>query len=161
MRPPCGACDPGGNGIIDTCEWCPADLDGNGEVGPFDLALLLGAWGPCLAGCPEDLNGDCDVGVFDLAILLGCWGPCPCSAQAQWNGGPDGSGKLRFALGGGNGCLSLEEAVQMPGYEDIGEFIEWVLSEVPPEVVYQSGSVPAVAAGALALLMTEAIRSFR
>ena len=24
-----------------------ADLDGNGQVGPFDLALLLGAWGLC------------------------------------------------------------------------------------------------------------------
>lgn len=27
--PVCGACDPGGNGIIDTCEDCPPALDGN------------------------------------------------------------------------------------------------------------------------------------
>lgn len=26
---------------------CPADFDGDGMVGPFDLAQLLGAWGPC------------------------------------------------------------------------------------------------------------------
>ncbi|MCH8969987.1 MAG: hypothetical protein IIA66_12835, partial [Planctomycetes bacterium] len=52
------------------------DLDGNCNVGPFDLALLLGNWGPCADcdDCPADLNGDCDVGAFDLAILLGNWG---------------------------------------------------------------------------------------
>lgn len=26
---------------------CPADLDGDGTVGPADLAILLGNWGPC------------------------------------------------------------------------------------------------------------------
>ncbi|MCH8880088.1 MAG: FG-GAP repeat protein [Planctomycetes bacterium] len=134
---PCGTCDPGGNGIIDTCEACPADFDGDGDVDAADLAELLGAWGPCPGGCQEDLSLDCVVGAFDLAILLGCWGSCPCSAQAQWNGGPDKLGALRFALGGGPGCLSLEDVVQMMGYADIGEFIEWVLSEVPPEWVYQ------------------------
>ncbi|MEE9212070.1 MAG: hypothetical protein V3U29_05395 [Phycisphaeraceae bacterium] len=55
---------------------CPADFDGSGDVGAFDLAILLGAWGPC-HGCPTDLSGDGDVGAFDLAILLGAWGPCP------------------------------------------------------------------------------------
>ncbi len=54
---------------------CPADLDGDGQVGPFDLALLLGNWGPC-AGCPADLDSDGQVGPFDLALLLGSWGPC-------------------------------------------------------------------------------------
>ncbi|MCH8912779.1 MAG: hypothetical protein IIA33_04335 [Planctomycetes bacterium] len=54
---------------------CPEDLDGNGTVGAFDLALLLGAWGPC-AGCSADINGDGTVGAFDLALLLGAWGPC-------------------------------------------------------------------------------------
>ncbi len=54
---------------------CPADLDGDGNVGAFDLAVLLGAWGPCV-GCPEDLDGDGAVGPFDLALMLGSWGPC-------------------------------------------------------------------------------------
>ncbi len=135
--PACGACDPGGNGIIDSCEDCMADFDGDGEVDAADLAALLGAWGPCPGGCPEDLSGDCEVDSFDLAILLGSWGLCPDPLTAQWNGGPDGLGALRFALGGGNGCLSLEEAVQMMGHDDVAAFIEWVLSEVPPDWVYR------------------------
>ena len=53
---------------------CP-DFDGDGGVGPFDLATLLGFWGPC-GNCPPDLNGDGVVGSFDLALLLGAWGPC-------------------------------------------------------------------------------------
>ena len=56
---------------------CPADLDGNGEVGAFDLALLLGNWGPCDGDCPADLDGSGAVGAFDLALLLGNWGDCP------------------------------------------------------------------------------------
>ncbi|MCH8852295.1 MAG: VCBS repeat-containing protein [Planctomycetes bacterium] len=52
-----------------------SDFDGDGSVGAFDLALLLGSWGPC-PGCPADLDGDGSVGAFDLALLLGSWGPC-------------------------------------------------------------------------------------
>ncbi len=47
-----------------------ADLDGDGLVGPTDLALLLGAWGG--AGV-ADLNGDGTVDASDLALLLGQW----------------------------------------------------------------------------------------
>ncbi len=54
---------------------CPADLDGDGAVGPADLAQLLGAWGPN-PGHPADLNGDGVVDAADLAQLLGAWGPC-------------------------------------------------------------------------------------
>ncbi len=50
-------------------------LDSNGEVGPFDLALLLGNWGS-YADRPEDLDGNGEFGPFDLALLLGNWGPC-------------------------------------------------------------------------------------
>ena len=55
---------------------CPADLDGDGTVGPPDLAQLLGAWGPN-PGHPADFDGDDVVGPADLAQLLGTWGPCP------------------------------------------------------------------------------------
>ena len=48
------------------------DLNGDGNVNAADLAILLGAWGPC-AGCPEDLNGDGFVDAADLAALLGAW----------------------------------------------------------------------------------------
>ena len=54
---------------------CPADFDGNGAVGPFDLAILLGNWGPNPAH-PADLNADGTVGPADLALLLGAWGVC-------------------------------------------------------------------------------------
>jgi Dockerin type I domain len=49
-----------------------ADLNGDGTVNAADLAILLGAWGPC-AGCDADLNGDGTVDAPDLAILLGAW----------------------------------------------------------------------------------------
>ncbi|MEE9212071.1 MAG: plastocyanin/azurin family copper-binding protein [Phycisphaeraceae bacterium] len=62
-------------GSIDVSLPCPADFNGDDQVGPFDLAILLGAWGPC-PGCPTDLSGDGVVGPFDLATLLGAWGPC-------------------------------------------------------------------------------------
>jgi hypothetical protein len=64
--------------LLSTCllPLSPADLDGDGVVNGFDLALLLGMWGVCpkAGACPADLNGDGTVNGFDLAILLGSWG---------------------------------------------------------------------------------------
>jgi probable HAF family extracellular repeat protein len=59
-----------------SCPIAPSDLNGDGSVGPADLAILLGSWGPCPAegDCPADLDGDGIVGAADLAILLGAWG---------------------------------------------------------------------------------------
>lgn len=69
------------DGVPDECqEGSPADLDGDGDVDGFDLAILLGNWTgalfyfPCPPHQPTDLNGDCKVDGFDLAILLGEWG---------------------------------------------------------------------------------------
>ena len=53
---------------------CPADLNGDRDVGPQDLASLLSNWGNPGTG---DLNGDGVVGPQDLAALLAAWGPCP------------------------------------------------------------------------------------
>lgn len=55
-----------------------ADLNGDGVVNGFDLALLLGQWGRCPtkgapASCDGDLDGNGIVNGFDLAILLGAW----------------------------------------------------------------------------------------
>jgi hypothetical protein len=62
------------------CGDCPTDMDGNGDTGASDLAVLLGSWGPCAPGdaceCLDD-NGDGVIGAADLAVLLGSWGPCP------------------------------------------------------------------------------------
>lgn len=54
---------------------CPIDLSKDGVVDAFDLAFLLGAWGPN-PGHQADFDGDGDVGPLDLAVLLGAWGPC-------------------------------------------------------------------------------------
>lgn len=54
--------------------FCPADIDGDGDVDASDLALVLGAW-----GSTTDLAADLDptgaVDASDLAVLLGSWGP--------------------------------------------------------------------------------------
>ena len=39
--------DPSDPPEMPQCPCAPADLDCNGSVGAFDLALLLGNWGPC------------------------------------------------------------------------------------------------------------------
>ena len=54
---------------------CFADLNGDGSVGAFDLAMLLGSWGPC-PDCPADFDGNGSVNAADLALLLGSWGTC-------------------------------------------------------------------------------------
>lgn len=59
---------------------CLEDLDDDGDVDAFDLAVLLGNWGP-YEPCPPfkvmDFDVDCDVDAANLAQLLGNWGPCP------------------------------------------------------------------------------------
>ncbi len=62
------------------CGSCPTDVDGDGLTGAFDLAFLLGSWGPCALGDPcacLDADDDGLLGPADLAVLLGAWGPCP------------------------------------------------------------------------------------
>ena len=53
---------------------CPADLDGDGRVGPQDLTILLGAWRS--SDHPADLNDDGTVDGIDLGVVLGAWGVC-------------------------------------------------------------------------------------
>ncbi|MCH8968375.1 MAG: hypothetical protein IIA66_04580 [Planctomycetes bacterium] len=71
-------CDPK-TGVCVGCGPCPTDVDGDGNTGASDLAVLLGSWGPCAPGnsCAcLDADGDLNIGAFDLAFLLGAWGPC-------------------------------------------------------------------------------------
>lgn len=54
---------------------CPPDLDGDGDVGVADLALLIAALGTAVTGAP-DLDGDGAVTVTDVVELVIGWGPC-------------------------------------------------------------------------------------
>ena len=59
------------------CGDCPTDSDGNGDTEAFDLAILLGAWGPVTPGSAcLDADDSGFIEAFDLAVLLGDWGPC-------------------------------------------------------------------------------------
>lgn len=49
------------------------DLDENGTVDAADLAILLGAWGPCQADCGADFDCSGTIDAADLAVLLGAW----------------------------------------------------------------------------------------
>lgn len=53
---------------------CPADLDGDGQVGGADLGVLLAGW---LQPGNADLDGSGVVDGADLGALLSAWGPCP------------------------------------------------------------------------------------
>jgi hypothetical protein len=52
----------------------PADLDGDGVVGPADLGIILANWG---GSGPGDLDGDGVVGASDLGMLLASFGMTP------------------------------------------------------------------------------------
>ncbi|MCP4837408.1 MAG: DUF922 domain-containing protein [Phycisphaera sp.] len=73
---------------------CPADLDGDGDVGSADMGILLAAWGTDAS--IADLDEDGTVTGSDLALILASWGACPepaaCTgtgvlAYEAWSGG--------------------------------------------------------------------------
>jgi len=55
---------------------CPADINGDGTVGPADMTDLLASFGQSGASA-TDINGDGETNSADLSILLGSWGACP------------------------------------------------------------------------------------
>lgn len=61
---------------VDIAKPSPSDLNGDGSVGPVDLAILLSVWGTCTdpIDCPADSDCDGVVSASDLARLLGDWG---------------------------------------------------------------------------------------
>ncbi len=60
--------------LLNQCDFCPADLDGSGDVDFEDILRVLDAWGN--KGGPEDLDGSGTVDFDDLLIVLDAWGPC-------------------------------------------------------------------------------------
>ncbi|MCH8964389.1 MAG: hypothetical protein IIB58_05475, partial [Planctomycetes bacterium] len=76
---PCDELDPPCDGGICNPD-CIRDIDGDGHVNAFDLAVLLGCWGQITPGSTcecFDKDGDGFITAFDLASLLGAWGLCP------------------------------------------------------------------------------------
>ena len=68
--------DDGGNTIVDDCpDDCPGDLDWNGRVDAFDLAIVLGYWGT--DDIIGDVNFDGIVDAGDLGLVITGWGSCP------------------------------------------------------------------------------------
>ena len=70
-----------GSCIAESClacseDACPADIDGDGQVGGVDLGFMLGYWGCSGADCAGDLNSDGSVDGADLTIILAAWGAC-------------------------------------------------------------------------------------
>jgi hypothetical protein len=51
------------------------DLNGDGDVGGADLAIVLGSWGPVPPGTPADFDRNGTVNGADLARILSNWGP--------------------------------------------------------------------------------------
>jgi hypothetical protein len=74
---------------------CPADLSGDGAVGPADLSILLGSWG---GSGPGDLDGSGTVDAADLALLLNGWGACGGEWVATYGGMPGADGVVLDAI---------------------------------------------------------------
>ena len=54
---------------------CPADMDGDDEVGIFEFLAVLADWGVCSC-CRADADGDGEVGILDFLAVLETWGMC-------------------------------------------------------------------------------------
>ena len=71
----------GGFWPIATVQFCPGDIDGDGDTDHSDLGALLAAWcsvaGDSNWNPDADLDGDGHVGHGDLGILLADWGCVP------------------------------------------------------------------------------------
>ena len=58
-----------------SCEQCPGDFNGNGDVDVDDLLTLISVYGT--ADADHDLDGDEVISIDDLLILLSHYGECP------------------------------------------------------------------------------------
>ena len=65
--------DSNGDGIPDTCQ-CPADFNGDGDVGVFEILYIVAFWGEY--DPVGDIDGDGAIDTDDLLAVIGSFGPC-------------------------------------------------------------------------------------
>jgi len=70
-----GEPDDDNNGILDECQTCLGDLNGDNTLDVSEILTMIDAWGPC-ENCAADINNDGVVDVTDLLYIVGNWGPC-------------------------------------------------------------------------------------
>jgi subtilisin family serine protease len=68
-----GRIDAGAAVLVGPPQPKPGDINLDGSVDSADLAVLLGAWGPC-QNCLADIDQDGAITATDLSLLLGAWG---------------------------------------------------------------------------------------
>ncbi len=104
------------------CE-CDGDINGNGNVGPADLAALLASWGTPGVGfpCSTDIDGDGNVGPADLAELLANWGSCDDDPQPVCGEGAGPCGEPN----GTPGCNDVECCELICGQDPFCCDVEW------------------------------------
>lgn len=71
-----GEADDDNNGILDECQTCLGDLNGDNTLDVSEILAMIDAWGPC-ENCAADIDNDGVVNVNDLLYIVGNWGPCP------------------------------------------------------------------------------------
>ena len=71
-----GELDENNDGILDVCQECPGDLDGDNSIGVSEILAIIEAWGTC-KGCSADIDQNGVVDVSDLLYIVANWGPCP------------------------------------------------------------------------------------
>ena len=61
--------------LLNLCDPCLADVDGDAHIDVLDLIQVIVNWGQ--PGGAEDVNQDGLVDVLDLIFVIVNWGPCP------------------------------------------------------------------------------------
>jgi hypothetical protein len=117
-------------GAYEFKDHCAFDLDDDGDIDGYDLAILLASWSETTGG-PADFNCDNKVNGVDLALLLGGWGgiegyPRVCDGGGSPLMGAPGaaeSGEAALPEGATDTLAALLEAL---GLEGIAELDAWI-----------------------------------
>ena len=70
--------------VLPPLELLAGDLDGDGEIGVLDLAVVAGSFGQTGEALAGDVNSDGMVNARDLALVAGNFGQTSATAYAGW-----------------------------------------------------------------------------